>query len=191
MQLNTVNFPVPVPNVGGFLDPQKIVGDLGVTQGMRISDFGSGAGHFTILLAKMIGDSGVMTAIDLMDSALETLRSKAIQEGLDNIQTVRSNLEAIGGSGLANESQDLILIATSLFQNQHKDAIIEEAKRVLKPGGSLVIIEWRKGALGFGPPDELRTTPEEMQQMVLTKGFQLAREIDAGAFHYGFIFRKV
>jgi ubiquinone/menaquinone biosynthesis C-methylase UbiE len=191
MQLNTVNFTAPVPSAGGFLDPQKIVGDLGVMAGMRISDFGSGAGHFTILLAKAVGESGVVTAIDLMDSALETLRSKAKLEGINNIETVRSNLEAIGGSSLANDSQDLVLLANSLFQNQRKDLIIEEAKRVLKPAGSLVIIEWRKGALGFGPPDSLRTTPEEMQNMALGQGFQFSREIDTGNFHYGIILKKI
>jgi ubiquinone/menaquinone biosynthesis C-methylase UbiE len=191
MQLNTVNFTAPVPSVGGFLDPQKIVGDLGVMVGMRVSDFGSGAGHFTILLAKAVGESGLVTAIDLMDSALETLKSKAKLEAINNIETVRSDLEAVGGSSLANDSQDIVLIANSLFQNQRKDAIIEEAKRVLKPGGSLVIIEWRKGALGFGPPDSLRTTPEEMQNMATSKGFQFVREVDTGTFHYGIILKKV
>jgi ubiquinone/menaquinone biosynthesis C-methylase UbiE len=173
------------------MDPQKIVGSFGVAQGMRIADFGSGAGYFTILLAKMVGESGVVTAVDVLDSALETLRAKAKAEGLRNIETIRSNLEAPGGSGLNNDSQDVVLLANTLFQNVNKTVIIAEAGRVLKPNGTLIIIDWRKGTNGFGPPDNLRLDPEETRELVVSNGFQFSNNIDAGTFHFGMIFRKV
>lgn len=190
-QLNTTGFAPQMPAASGFMDPEKIVGYLGVTEGMRVADFGSGSGHFAVLLGKLVGENGKVTAIDLLDSSLETLRAKAKAEGLGNIETVRSNLAALGGSGLPNDSQDLVLLANTLFQNADKQPLIEEAKRVLKPGAALVVIEWRKGSGGFGPPDELRTDPESMKSIIADNGFQLAGELDAGVFHYGMIFRKV
>ena len=190
MQLNTTGFTPPVP-MGGFLDPQKIVDSLGILPGMRAADFGSGAGHFTILLAKAVGETGVVTAVDILSSALETLKAKAKIDNLNNIETVRSNLEMPGGSGLANDSEDLVLLANTLFQNPNKELIIEEARRVLKPEGSLVVIEWRKGAGGFGPPDNLRTDPEEMHRIIGEKGFEFADAIDTGSFHYGMLFKKL
>ena len=173
------------------MDPQKIAGYFGVVPGMKIADFGSGAGYFAIILGKMIGENGMVSAIDVMDSALETLRAKAKAEGLRNIETVRSNLEIPGGSGLGNDSQDLVLLANILFQNTDKVPIIAEAKRVLKSNGILVIIGWQKGTSGFGPPDNLRTSPEEMRQLVVDDRFQFANEIDAGNFHFGLIFKKL
>ncbi len=173
------------------MDPQRIAGHFGVTPGMKIADFGSGAGYFTIILGKIVGENGVVSAIDIMDSALETLRAKAKAEGLRNIETVRSNLEIQGGSGLNNDSQDMVLLANILFQNPDKAPIIAEAKRVLKPNGNLIVIDWQKGTNGFGPPDNLRTSSEEMRQLVVGNGFQFANEIDAGNFHFGLIFRKV
>ena len=173
------------------MDPQRIAGYFGVAEGMRIADFGSGAGYFTIELGKLVGEGGVVTAIDVMDSALETLRAKAKAEGLRNIETVRSNLEIPGGSGLGNDSQDMVLLANILFQNTDKAPIVAEAKRVLKPNGTLVVIDWQKGTSGFGPPDNLRTSPEEMSRLVVGNGFQFANEIDAGNFHFGLIFRKI
>ncbi len=173
------------------MDPQKIVGYFGVTEGMKIADFGSGAGYFTILLGELVGDSGVITAVDVMDSALETLRAKAKARGLQNIETVRSNLEMPGGSGLASESQDMVLLANILFQNENKTAIIAESGRVLKPSGVLVVIDWRKGNGGFGPPDNLRADPGELREIIVGSGFQFSNEIDAGVFHFGMIFKKV
>ncbi len=190
-QQNTTGFSPPVPGSGGFMDPQKIAGYFGVAPGMKIADFGSGAGYFTIVLARMAGESGVVTAIDILDSALETLRAKAKAEGLSNIETVRSNLEVPGGSGLGNASQDMVLLANILFQNPDKTPIVAEARRVLKPNGTLVVIDWQKGTNGFGPPDNLRTSPEEMRGIVVGNGFQFANEIDAGIFHFGLIFKKV
>ena len=173
------------------MDPQRIAGYFGILPGMKIADFGSGAGYFTIFLAKAVGESGMVTAIDVLDTALETLRAKAKAEGLRNIETVRANLEIPGGSGLGNDSQDLVLLANILFQSQKKAEIVAEAKRTLKSGGSLIVIDWQKGTNGFGPPDNLRTSPEKMRQLVVGNGFQFASEIDAGDFHFGLIFKKL
>lgn len=173
------------------MDPVKIAGSFGLAAGMRAADFGSGAGFFTIIMAKLVGESGAIAAIDILDSALDTLRAKAKAEGLNNIQTARSNLEVIGSSGLANDSQDMVLIANTLFQNQDKSLIINEAKRVLKPGGTLVLIDWHKGSGGFGPPDNLRMSSEEAQSFIEALGFQTVSSVDAGTFHFGLVFKKL
>src|SRR3989344_3772034 len=193
MQLNTTsNPPVHAPGSGGFMDPDRVVGYFGLAEDRRVADFGSGAGYFTMLMAKRVGESGIVTAVDILDSSLETLRSKAKMEGLSNIQTVRANLEVFGGSGLADNSQDVVLLANILFQNTDKSPILMEARRILKPSGSIIVIDWRKGTGGFGPPDDLRTDEEEMKQVVLASdGLQYVGEIDAGVFHYGMIFRKI
>lgn len=174
------------------MDPERIAASFGLAEGMRVADFGSGSGYFTIIMAKKVGDGGLVTAVDLMNSALETLRAKAKVEGLGNIQTVRSNLEILGSSGLANDSQDAVLLANILFQNSNKEPIINETRRVLKPGGFLIVVDWRKGTGGFGPPDDLRTDEETMKQIISSNdGFQLFNSIDAGIFHYGMIFKKI
>jgi len=193
VKLNTTSTPlVQVPGSGGFMDPERIAAGFGLAEGMHVADFGSGSGYFTILMAKKVGESGIVTAVDVLESALDTLRAKAANEGLGNIKTVRANLEVLGSSGLSDNSQDSVLIANVLFQSTGKASIIEEARRIIKPGGSLIVIDWRKGTGGLGPPDDLRTDKEEMKQLVsYSNGWQFGQDIDAGAFHYGLIFRKV
>lgn len=177
-------------SAGGFINPDLIIGNFGIQEGMKIADFGSGSGYFTILMGELTGEGGLVTALDIMESALETVRSKAKNEGLRNIQTVRSNLEILGSSGLSSDSQDFVLMANILFQSDKKDEIIKEAHRVLKEGGLLVIIDWKKGTGGFGPPDNLRLDPQAMQSIAVSNGFEFTNFIDAGTFHYGLKFVK-
>jgi len=181
--------PVSLPK-GGFMNPSVVVSQFGLKPGFRVADFGSGSGYFTIEMAKIVGGSGFISAVDILDSSLETIRAKAGLEGLRNIQTIRGNLEIIGGSGLANESQDIVLLANILFQNENKMAILKEAKRVLGPGGKLIIIDWEKGSGGVGPPDEYRITKETLISLATQVGFRLEKEIPADQYHFGLIFRK-
>lgn len=175
---------------GGFLNPNKIAFEFGVAEGMSVADFGSGAGYFTILLAKKVGKDGKVYALDVQESALDSVRVKAKAEEIENIETVRANLEVVGSSSLTDSSQDMVLLANILFQSNQKAGIVKEANRVLKPGGILVVIDWKIGAGGFGPPDDLRTDEIAMRSLIMGENLIFEKEIDAGQFHYGLKFRK-
>lgn len=175
---------------GGFMNPEKIVAGFGLHEGMKVADFGSGAGYFTILIGQKVGKEGRAYALDIQESALESVGAKSKAAGLENVETIRANLEILGGSSLSDGSQDMVLLANILFQSEKKQNIIIEALRVLKSGGVLVVIDWKKGSGGFGPPEDLRTDDLVMQSLVNNEGVAFEKNIDAGQFHYGMIFRK-
>jgi len=183
---------------GGFMSPEVIVESFGLQPGMKVADFGSGAGYFTILIAKRVGQSGMVTALDIMESALETVRAKASSVGLKNLQTTRADLEVMGGSALPDSSQNVVLLANILFQSPKKAAIIQEAKRILLPGGLMIVIDWKKevntagGSVngGLGPPVELKIDQQELRSILEKEGLVFVNDIDAGNFHFGFIFKK-
>lgn len=180
------------------MNPDAIVEYFNLQPGMKVADFGSGSGYFTILMAKKVGDGGQITAIDILESALETVRAKASVSGLKNLQTIRADLEVLGGSGLPDNSQDVALLANILFQSVKKPDIINEAKRVLAPGGLLIVIDWKKGVNGgvglpigqVGPPENSRVDPAEMKISLENQGLRFVNDIDAGLFHFGFIYKK-
>ena len=175
---------------GGFMNPDVIVESFGLQPGMKVADFGSGSGYFAILMAKKIGENGVVTAVDIMESALETVRARSSAGGLNNLQTIRADLEVLGGSGLADNSQDMVLLANVLFQSNKRPEVVKESKRVLAPGGTLIFIDWKKGSGGVGPPEASRVDDQEIKSIFENEGLSFVREIDAGAFHYGLIYKK-
>lgn len=157
---------------------------------MKVADFGCGAGHVGILSAQKIGKDGMLTAIDIMEDKLDSMRARAKASGLDNVETKRANLEVLGATGLGDGSQDMVLLVNILFQSTKKPDILKETKRVLKTGGTVVVVDWKKDTGGFGPPKELRTEAEAMQAMFVAEGFVLQKPFNAGQFHYGLIFSK-
>ena len=181
--------PSPV-STEGFLNPDAVVGELGVTQGMKIADFGCGAGHIGILVAQKVGKDGSVLALYIMEDKLDSIKARAKASGLENLETKRANLEVPNSTGLVDATQDMVLLINILFQSTKKPDILKEAKRVLKSGGTLVLVDWKKGTGGFGPPDNLRTDVNDMQSLVTTEGLTVARPFNAGQFHYGLMFKK-
>lgn len=173
------------------MNPEAIVESFRLQSGMKVADLGSGSGYFSILIAKKVGENGLVTAVDIMESTLETVRAKASAMGLKNLQTVRADLEVLGATGLPDGSQDLVLLANVLFQSSKKEAIIQESKRILVPGGQIILIDWKKEVnSGLGPPQNLKTSPEELQAMLTKEGLSFVRNINAGEYHFGMTFKK-
>ena len=175
---------------GGFIDPLSIVEQLGIKEGMKVADFGSGGGYFAIYMAERVGLSGKVYAVDILEEKLDNLRSKARSQGLENVETIRANLEVFGSSSLPDSSQDLVLLSNVLFQSRKQEDIIREGARVLKIKSEFIIIDWNKGTGGFGPPDDLRPSSESIKLLSEKNGLLFVRALDVGQFHFGLIFSK-
>ena len=113
----------------GFLNPDIIVGEFGISPGMNIADFGCGAGHIGILVAQRVGKDGHVLALDIMEDKLDSFKAQAKAVGLENIETKRANLEIVGNTGANDESQDMVILINILFQSNKKQDILKEAKR--------------------------------------------------------------
>ncbi len=172
-----------------FLNPEEIVKLLPLKEEMTVADFGCGAGYFSLAIAKAIKPRGRVIALDIWKPSLEALEFRAKLEGLFNIiETKWANLEQEKGSGLPNSSIDLVLISNILFEIEKKDIIITEAKRILKPEGYMVLIEWHPDKI----PNREALFPikrEEALSLCEQNGFKLERELSLGITHYGFLFK--
>lgn len=164
---------------------------MGVCPGMNIADFGSGSGEIAIVIAKIVGEKGQVTALDVMPSALESVQAKAKHEKLTNVNPVRANLELPHGSKLSDGSQDAVFLANILWQSQKKVEVLKEAMRILKHGSSLVAVEWKKKSGGLGPPDEMRMDEKGLQGLIEQAGLKFVSTFAAGSFHYGVLAKKL
>jgi len=171
-----------------FLSPEEILDGFKLSSNMVVAEFGCGSGGFAIPLAKRL-DQGLVYAIDIQESSLSALKSRALLENIINIRIIRSDLEEPRGSTLTQDSLDLIFIPNVLFQVEDKGAIISEAERVLKSKGKLVVIDWLVTA--SQGPEKGRVSPEEVKKMTEDVGFKLEKEFEAGKYHYGLVFVKL
>lgn len=173
-----------------FLDPEKILSQIPLTPGMVVSDFGAGSGFFSLAAAKKVGERGTVYAIDIQEPPLEAIRARAKFAGLLHVETIRSDLERPRGSQLEDARCDLVIISQLLSQVGKKEMVLKEAARVLKKGGMLLFIDWvpekMMSAKGLKP-----LSKAEAERLVSKSNrFLLEKEIDAGAFHFGFLFKK-
>lgn len=178
------------PSALTFVDPSVVVAQLPVEEGQKAADFGCGSGYFSFEFAKRVGSEGVVYSLDVLPSALEAVASRAKTLGLANILTKRVNLEKENGSGLDTASIDWVIIKDMLFQNSHKDIILKEAARVLKPGGRAFIMEWHPSQSLVGPDKELRVSPDNLQKLIDAAGLALEKEVSTGGFHYALLAKK-
>lgn len=174
-----------------LLDPTEILGRLGIRTGHKIADLGcGGAGHFTIPVARFVGDQTIVYAVDILKSVLQSVTSIARLEGVNNIKPIWSNLEIFGATKIKKESLDFALLINILFQSKQHEEILREAQRLLKKEGKLLVVDWNQVPSSFGPPPADRVKADVVKKIAKKLNFELIDEFDAGNYHYGLIFEK-
>jgi len=173
--------------MAGFFEPNKILNKLELRDDMVAAEFGCGSGDFAISLAKKLKE-GRVYGLDVQEEPLSALKGRARSENLFNVETIRCDLEERGGSTLPDAFLDVVLVPNVLFQAEDKKAMLREAARVLKREGQMLVIDWRKESV-LGPKTG-RVSAEEVKEMAEEMGLELEKEFEAGAFHWGLIFKK-
>ena len=180
-----------VLNTAGFAHPHTNVSALGVESGMLVADFGAGSGAYAHAIAKILAKAGRVYVIDVQKDLLRRIHTEARKRGDDSaMELVWGDLEVVGGSKIADGKIDLVLVSNLLFQVPDKSSILKEARRILKPSGRLAIIDWSESFGGMGPQKEDVVNKDAALALADKAGFALMREFEAGAHHYGLIFRQ-
>ncbi len=173
-----------------FANPLQNVQHFALEEGMMVADLGSGAGHYVLAMANMVGSAGRVYAVDVQKDLLENIKNEAARRGYDNVEVVWGDIERKGGTKLTDSLLDLALISNTIFQIEDKPSLLSEAYRVLKPGGTLVVIDWSGSFGGMGPIATEVVSKEQVVDLGLQAGFSIKEEFAAGAHHYGIILTK-
>lgn len=173
-----------------FFNPTEILKEIGVQEGMRIADFGAGYGYMSFAASNLVGNKGIVYALDVKKAVIEHIKNEIKNNGFNNIKPIWTNLELFNHNPIKSGSMDMVLIVNMLFQsNKHKE-ILEEAKRVLKTGGTITVIDWKKQATPFGPPIDERVDLEKLKQTAYNIGLNRIKEFEPGPYHFGILFKK-
>lgn len=174
-----------------LIDLKSILKRVGLTKGMAVAELGCGTGYFSILASDEVGSDGRVYAIDILKSALAAVMREVRKRNIKNIVPVWSNIEVFHGARqIQDGSVDVDLVINTLFMSKKHLEFMRESARMLKKGGVLVIVEWKKNGK-FGPPAEDRVEPEEIKKVTVGQGLEFVEAFDAGPYHWGQIYRKV
>jgi SAM-dependent methyltransferase len=149
------------PIVGAFVGPERLIERLDLIPGMRVLDAGCGPGRLTIPLARAVGPTGEVVALDGQSAMLAKLEERLRAEGITNVRPLRAGL----GEGALEGPFERVLLAMVLGEVRDREAAVREVYAALGPGGILSVTEV------FGDPDYRR--PVTVRREVEAAGFRL------------------
>ena len=168
-----------------LLDKKFIINKLDIIPGQIIIDVGCGNGHMAREFSLLTGNMGKVYALDMEPEVIEKLKNKIKAANIIPIIT-----DITKKTGIKDHSIDLIYLSAifHIFSDEQKKSFLKEIKRLLKPNGKLVIIEIEKKETLFGPPCNMRVSPEEMVQIIKMKLLSLSK---VGDYFYMQVFENV
>ncbi len=167
-------------------NPENILKYAGVTEGMTMADLGSGPGFFTIPMAQITGEKGLVYAVDSNQNMLNTLKENIAKSKM-NPRVIRIVDSDVCNTGIPKESVDLVLFANVLHEVSDRKAFFQEVKRISKLTANIVDVDWKKIQTEHGPPLESRLSEDEAKQILSESGFTVVKQTDAGPYHYELI----
>ena len=188
----------PVMGIGGaeWLDreerekeeqPRKAIAQFNLKPGMMIGDVGAGTGYYSIRMAKMIGPTGTVYANDIQPAMLETLRAKAAEAQVSNIVTV---LGSESDPKLPAGKLDLVILVDVYHEFSRPQRMLQGIRESLKPGGRLVLLEYRKEDPSVPIKPEHKMSVDEVKAEVLPEGYAFEKVVDKLPWQHIIFFRK-
>ena len=150
--------------------PDKVMDAVGVKPGMIIGEVGAGHGYFTFHLSRRVGDSGRIYANDIASRALASLRRKAENEGITNIETIIGEVE---DPLLPMGILDMVFIVNAFHDLAKPVELLNNLVPSLKPDAPVVIID--RDPSKFRDPAGHFLTQEEILEMIGESDFELDR----------------
>jgi predicted methyltransferase len=149
-----------------------ILAEMGVRAGAIVADIGAGDGFFTSRLARAVGASGRVFAVEIDDAVMDRLRKRLQGDGIENVTIVRG---APDDPKLPDATLDAALIVNAYHEMEQHQSILAALRRALKPDGRLVIVEpVTPSRRGRPRADEVRSheiDPEYVLQDARAAGF--------------------
>ncbi len=156
-------------------DPDLAMRLIRVARGSTVADLGAGSGYFTVRLARAVGAAGKVYAVDIQSGMLELLKTAVARERLTNVVPVLSTED---NPRLPDESLDLVLMVDVYHELSSPQVTLGHLKRALKPGGRLVLLEYRAEDPNVPIRPEHKMTKAQVKLEIEHEGFRQQRVYD-------------
>lgn len=156
-----------------FQKPAEVLAAFELREGLRVADIGSGSGYFTIPVAKAVGPTGNVLAVDASQEMIDYLERRVRAEGLANVK-----LQKVGRTDpeLPPAGMDLILMIDTIHYVQDRAAYCRKLREGLAPGGRVIIIDYTPKPFAdrpWGPPPEQQVPREKIDEEMAQAGLTM------------------
>lgn len=161
--------------------PDKLLSESGLKEGERFVDIGCGPGFFTIPASRIVGKSGRVYAVDTQPEMLSELKKRGLPQNVEPVKSAEKKIP------LPAACADFALIAYVLHETEDRAGFLKEARRLLRAGGVLLLIDWKKKKEEHGPPFKERLSKGAALGLVEQAGFAVIKKTDLNPSHYRFL----
>jgi ubiquinone/menaquinone biosynthesis C-methylase UbiE len=173
------------PARDAYQKPDEVVKALALRPGEVVADIGSGPGYFTLRFARAVGETGRVYAVDVSPDMIRALGHRLRDAGIRNVVPVLSEPD---DPLLPDGAVDRFVIVDTWHHIENRPAYLALLKRMLKPGGQVVHIDFQKRDLPIGPPLEMKISREDLVQQMEAAGFKLSAEYTFLPYQYFLVF---
>jgi ubiquinone/menaquinone biosynthesis C-methylase UbiE len=158
-----------------------------IPRGATVADIGAGSGYYTVRLARAVGEKGRVYANDLQPGMLDLLQQNVARARLSNVTPV---LGTATDPNLPPGSLDLALMVDVYHEFSHPQLMLRRLHAALKPGGRLVLLEYRAEDPDVPIRPEHKMTKAQVKLEVELEGFRQQRVYDDLPWQHLIVFTR-
>lgn len=152
-----------IPQRDAYQKPHEVLTALGIKQGEMIADIGAGSGYFTFRLAHHAGENGKVSAVDVNPDMILHLNRRIRQLKARNVVSI---LAATDDPLLSDHSVNRFFFCDSWHHIRAQTKYLSLVRKMLKPGGEVIMIDFHKRKQPVGPPLPMRIAREDLLQQM-------------------------
>jgi arsenite methyltransferase len=161
------------PKRDTYQKPHEVMTALNIKPGEVIADIGAGSGYFTFRLAHFVGDKGKVYAVDVSPDMIRHVNRRIRETMTTNVVTILADND---DPLLLDRSVNRFFICDVWHHVENQTKYLSLMKKMLKPGGEIVMIDFHKKELPFGPPMQMKIAREDLIKQMETNGFRVSKE---------------
>jgi predicted methyltransferase len=173
------------PARDAYQKPDEVMKALALRPGETVADIGAGSGYFTLRFARAVGPTGRVYAVDVSPDMIRHLNRRVRDEKVANVVSVLSDS---GDPLLPDASVDRFVVVNTWHHVDERPSYLALMKRMLKPGGQVVHVDFHKRDLPVGPPPEMKIARGDLVREMEAAGFRLAAEHSFLPYQYFLVF---
>ena len=174
------------PQRDEYQKPHEVIMALDLKEGERIADIGAGSGYFAFRIARHLGSTGRVYAVDINPDMIIHMNRAIRDKDIANVTTI---LAPPDDPLLPYHSIDRFFICDTWHHIQNQTEYLALMKRMLEPKGQIVMIDFQKRELPVGPPAEMKIAKQDLIAQMRANGFELAEEHTFLPYQYFLVFR--